>query len=154
MNEANAIERAAPAQYPELVSVWEAAVRATHHFLPEAYIQAIRPLLLQEYLPVVGAYYVRDTTGDIVGFIGVLGSKAEMLFVHPRGHKKGIGKLLMTYAIKNMGVTTVDVNEQNEGAVGFYQHMGFKVVSRSPEDAMGKPYPILHLALAGEKEVG
>jgi putative acetyltransferase len=146
MNEANAIERAAPAHYPELVDVWEAAVRATHHFLPEAYIQAIRPLLLQEYLPVVGAYYVRDTAGDIVGFIGVLGSKAEMLFVHPRGHKKGIGKLLMTYAIKNMGVT--------EGAVGFYQHMGFKVVSRSPEDAMGKPYPILHLALAGEKEVG
>ena len=154
MNEANLIDRAAPADYPELVDVWEAAVRATHHFLPEAYIQAIRPLLLQEYLPVVGVYCTRDAGGAILGFIGVLGSKAEMLFVHPRAHKKGIGKFLMNYAIESMGVTSVDVNEQNEGAVGFYQHLGFRVVSRSPEDAMGKPYPILHLALPAENEVG
>ncbi|ENH9207696.1 GNAT family N-acetyltransferase, partial [Vibrio vulnificus] len=46
-----------------------------------------------------------------------------------------------------LGVTKVDVNEQNPQAVGFYEHMGFKVVSRSPLDDMGKPFPILHMTL-------
>jgi len=151
MNGQYYIERAAKKDYPELVSVWEAAVRATHHFLPEAYIQAIRPLLLTEYLDLVGVYCTRDEQGAILGFIGVLGDKAEMLFVHPRAHGKGVGKWLMHYGIHHLGVTTVDVNEQNEGAVGFYHYMGFQVVSRSAEDALGKPYPILHLALVEEK---
>jgi putative acetyltransferase len=151
MNGEHIIERAGKQDYPELVEVWEAAVRATHHFLPEAYIQAIRPLLLTEYLDLVGVYCIRDNQGGILGFIGVLGNKAEMLFVHPKTHGKGVGKLLMHYAIKSMGVTTVDVNEQNEGAVGFYHRLGFRTVSRSAEDAMGKPYPILHLELGEEK---
>ena len=41
----------------------------------------------------------------------------------------------------------VDVNEQNPDAVGFYKHVGFEVTSRSPLDGMGKPFPILHMAL-------
>jgi ribosomal protein S18 acetylase RimI-like enzyme len=32
-------------------------------------------------------------------------------------------------------------------AVGFYQHHGFRVVSRSENDPTKKPYPILHLRL-------
>ena len=38
-------------------------------------------------------------------------------------------------------------NEQNEQAVGFYLHMGFKVSGRSPVDDFGKPYPLLHMRL-------
>ena len=147
MNPERHIERPLRQDYPELVAVWEAAVRATHHFLAEEYIQAIKPLLLEEYLDLVNLYCTRDGSGAIEGFVGVLGNKAEMLFVHPHAHRKGVGKLLMHYAIHNLGITTVDVNEQNEGAVGFYRHLGFLVKSRSPEDAMGKPYPILHLEL-------
>ena len=41
----------------------------------------------------------------------------------------------------------VDVNEQNEQAIGFYQHYGFKTISRSELDGTGKPYPILHMEL-------
>jgi putative acetyltransferase len=43
---------------------------------------------------------------------------------------------------------TVDVNEQNEQAVGFYLKMGFQVEGRSDEDGFGKPYPLLHMRLA------
>ncbi|MGE0773305.1 MAG: hypothetical protein AB7K37_16455 [Cyclobacteriaceae bacterium] len=42
------------------------------------------------------------------------------------------------------------MNEDNPGAAAFYQRMGFKVVSRSPTDPLGKPYPILHLELGKE----
>ncbi len=54
----------------------------------------------------------------------------------------------MEYAIDICGATTVDVNEQNEQAVGFYQKMGFRVVGRSERDPLGKPYPILHMRLS------
>ena len=44
-------------------------------------------------------------------------------------------------------VLTVDVNEQNPQAVGFYRHYGFIQVARSPLDGEGKPFPLLHMAL-------
>ena len=42
-----------------------------------------------------------------------------------------------------------DVNEQNVQAVGFYRHMGFVVVGRSPTDDAGRPYPLLHMGQGG-----
>ncbi len=45
------------------------------------------------------------------------------------------------------GPSRVDVNEQNEQALGFYQHLGFSVIGRSPLDGQGKPYPLLHMEL-------
>ncbi|SPU55612.1 Uncharacterized N-acetyltransferase YjaB [Brevundimonas vesicularis] len=47
---------------------------------------------------------------------------------------------------------TVDVNEQNIQALGFYERLGFKVTSRSAVEGQGRPYPLLHLRLA--KPVG
>jgi hypothetical protein len=52
-----------------------------------------------------------------------------------------------------MGATTVDVNEQNPQAVGFYLHIGCEVVGRSELDGMGKPYPLLHLRLPAPSSV-
>jgi len=40
---------------------------------------------------------------------------------------------------------SVDVNEQNQQAVGFYRRLGFEVEGRSEVDSMGKPFPLLHL---------
>lgn len=70
-----------------------------------------------------------------------------MLFVDNSHRGKGIGKRLILYAIEELHVTKVDVNEQNVQAVGFYTHVGFHVVGKSETDNEGKPYPILHLQL-------
>ena len=53
------------------------------------------------------------------------------------------------------GVRTLDVNEQNPLAAGFYERAGFVVVGRSPVDGAGRPFPLLHmrLRLAGEAGV-
>ena len=83
----------------------------------------------------------------ILGFIGIHDAKVEMLFVHDDARGKGVGKILLQFAIEQLGAQLVDVNEQNPKAVGFYQHMGFQVESRSPLDGMGKPFPILHMKL-------
>ena len=45
----------------------------------------------------------------------------------------------------------LDVNEQNEQALGFYLHMGLEVVGRSERDDFGKPYPLLHMRVTAER---
>jgi putative acetyltransferase len=135
-------------EYPEVVELWEASVRVTHDFLKEEDIAFFKPLILLVYLKAVDLRCVRNEQQSIIGFLGVAEDKIEMLFVHPDAIGKGIGKMLVDYARKEMHVTKVDVNEQNPQAVGFYEHVGFKTVSRSALDSLGKPYPILHMELS------
>lgn len=141
------IEQVYPADFPEVAEVWEASVRATHHFLEEKDIQFLKPLVLNDYLSQVMLYCVRNPEGKITGFIGTSGNKIEMLFIHPDARGKGIGKRLLIYAIQELQATEVDVNEQNVQGTGFYLHAGFSVTGRSQVDSLGKPFPILHLKL-------
>ncbi|AFT68647.1 Acetyltransferase, GNAT family [Alloalcanivorax dieselolei B5] len=70
-----------------------------------------------------------------------------MLFIAPEARGTGVGSLLAAHAVERQGATKVDVNEQNKQALGFYKHIGFSVVGRSPLDGQGKPYPLLHMEL-------
>jgi putative acetyltransferase len=133
------------ADYPRVVEVWEASVRATHHFLTEADIQFFKPLVRDELPHVAQLACMRDGEGQVAGFIGLEQNKVEMLFVHPSWRGQGIGRRLMTYAVTTLGATMVDVNEQNMQALDFYLRMGFEVIGRSALDSTGKPFPLLHL---------
>jgi len=141
------VENVLPESYAQLLNVWENSVRATHDFITEEDIEYFKPIIIEQAFPAVSLKCVKDENDMIIGFIGVYESKVEMLFILDAARGTGIGKMLLSYAIEHMGVTKVDVNEQNPLAVGFYQHIGFKVVSRSPFDDMGKPFPILHMTL-------
>jgi putative acetyltransferase len=134
-------------EYIDVVNIWEASVRATHHFLKEEDIQYFKPLILNTYLNAVELKSARTEDNKIVGFLGVAEQNLEMLFIHPEYRGKQIGKALLNYSIAKMNVIKVDVNEQNEQAVGFYKKYGFKTSSRSELDSSGKPYPILHMEL-------
>ncbi|WP_429233507.1 acetyltransferase [Aeromonas salmonicida] len=146
------IEQAKTRDHSTLISFWEASVRATHHFLPEAEIDVLKPLILEHYFAAVDLVCARDETG-IAGFCGVHDGNLEMLFLAPEARGRGIGRLLVAHAISRQGATRVDVNEQNAQALGFYQRMGFVVTGRSPLDGQGKPYPLLHMVLADFEKV-
>lgn len=143
----NMIIQASTNDYKTLINIWERSVRATHDFLKEEDLQFYKPLILKEYFHQVNLFCHKDSSLEITGFIGIDGDSLEMLFVNPISRGRGIGKELLTYAIEQQKVKRVDVNEQNDQAVGFYQYMGFYVVNRSEFDGAGKPYPILHMEL-------
>ena len=147
------VEPATPADFDRITDVWEAAVRATHHFLADGDVAYFRPLVRNTYLALVNLTCVRDAGGNVVGFAGVAENKIEMLFVHPEWHGRGVGRRLLEHAVRMQGATEVDVNEQNPQAVRFYEHMGFRVHARSPLDSLGKPYPLLHMHYEPELEV-
>jgi putative acetyltransferase len=73
------------------------------------------------------------------------GERLEMLFVDDAFRGRGIGTKLLEHAVHAHGVTELDVNEQNPGALAFYQSKGFEVIGRSELDPAGRPYPLLHM---------
>ncbi len=134
------IETAHSSHFERLVAIWESSVRATHHFLQESDIAALRPLLLNAYLPNLKVVIARDDAGVIHGFLGVDENRIEMLFVDDASRGKGVGKLLLKHAIAEFGANEVDVNEQNPQGVAFYRHMGFEQIGRSELDGQGKRF--------------
>lgn len=135
-------------EYPALVDIWRSAVLATHDFLAEDDFARIEGNLASAYFPAV-ELLVAERDGRPVGFAGIAEGGLEMVFVDAAERGTGIGGALLASAIADHGVVRVDVNEQNAGATGFYLSHGFTQTSRSALDGDGRPYPILHLALAG-----
>ncbi|MDL2265437.1 acetyltransferase [Parabacteroides sp. OttesenSCG-928-G07] len=131
-------------EYPEIMRVWEASVRATHDFVKEEDILFFKEVIPQ-YLDAVSLLAARNEEDKILGFLGTSDDTIEMLFIHPDMRGKGIGTILTNYALQELHRYKVDVNEQNRQAVGFYLHMGFVVIARSEVDGTGKPYPLLHM---------
>ena len=82
-----------------------------------------------------------------LGFIGLSDNHVEMLFVDPKQHGQGIGRALLDHVRTSRATLSVDVNEQNPQAAGFYLHYGFVQTGRSPLDGEGRPFPLLHMSL-------
>ncbi len=134
--------------YPQLLEIWERSVRATHHFLKEEEVLRLKSIIQDQNLfegPNLACAVTENNV--IAGFIGTSGPDLDMLFIDPVYMNKGAGKMLLQHAIQNVGIRKVDVNEENEPARGFYEHFGFHVVSRSEVDALGLPYPLLHMEI-------
>jgi putative acetyltransferase len=130
-----------------LLEVWEAAVRATHHFLSEQDVAFYRGVVRDNYLPTADLHVAVEEPDRPVGFLGLYESDIEALFVDPDLHGRGVGRALLQHARALRPDLTVSVNEQNARARGFYEAMGFRAVGRSETDPEGRPFPLIHMAL-------
>lgn len=99
--------------YPRLMEIWESAVLSTHDFLKEEdfiYYKGQLPVYFQ-YVNLFGF----EQEGILIGFMGIAEGNLEMLFIDNNYRGTGVGKKLITYAIDNLQVTKVDVNEHEGG---------------------------------------
>ena len=129
-----------------LISIWEQSVRATHQFLSAEDFDFYQQIVAQIDFGQFQIFFCAEDSIPL-GFIGMDNRKIEMLFLLPESIGKGYGKFLLNFALTELYATEVDVNEQNENAVTFYEHFGFVTYDRSELDPSGKPYPILHMRL-------
>lgn len=141
------IRQATHADHPQLLNLWLRSVRATHHFLQASDIEALLPQLRDVYLPAVELWVAVNVEDYPLGFIGLNENHVEMLFIEPDLRGTGIGRALLDHARSSRNQLSVDVNEQNPEAVGFYLHYGFAQTGRSPLDGEGRPFPLLHMSL-------
>lgn len=133
-------------EHAALLEVWECSVRASHSFLTKedlGYYKSILPT----FFPDLVLFCIKDDSGQILGFTASKDGSLEMLFVRDSHQGMGIGSKLLLHAKKELKISRVDVNLQNQAAAAFYYKHGFEEYRRSDSDSFGKPYPILHLRL-------
>lgn len=130
--------------FTPIINLWERSVEATHDFISQEDFEFYKSLV-PRFFPEAKAIYVYEEEDVIKGFLGVSDEEIDMLFVDSLYFGQGVGKKLLNFAIEELKLSKVDVNEQNVNAYEFYEHFGFKFVSRTETDGFGKPYPILHL---------
>lgn len=141
------VQERTPELVADLLDIWEASVRATHHFLSNEEIIQIKEYVPQALKGVAHLVIAEDENEKPTVFMGTENNRLEMLFLSPEVRGKGLGKQLFQYAIQNYSVQEVTVNEQNPQAVGFYEHLGFKTYKRTENDEEGNPYPLLYMKL-------
>ena len=147
------IRRAIPTDGEVLLDIWLRSVRATHTFVSEEDIRSMTPQVRDYLASSEPEFWVLcDDSGVIRGFMGMSGSKMDSLFLAPEFQRRGAGRRLVLHAHALHGELTLDVNEQNVAARGFYEACEFVVQGRSELDEQGRPYPLLHLRLAAPNQ--
>lgn len=124
-----------------LLGIWARAVDATHDFLTSEDRREIEALVA-DWLVEADLLVAVDGADRPLAFMGLSETHIDALFVEPAAHGRGIGRALVEHAGRP---ATVDVNEQNAGAVAFYRRLGFVQTGRSDTDDGGRPYPLLFL---------
>lgn len=131
----------------QLLEVWEDSVKATHLFLSNKEINNIKKYVPQALKAISHLLIIENENNMPIAFMGIEGTKLEMLFIRNDKRGKGLGKQLLNYSIENYNVNELTVNEQNSNAKEFYEYMGFKTYKRNDLDEQGNPYPILYMKL-------
>jgi putative acetyltransferase len=131
----------------EIIQIWKSSVDATHDFLTAHDRQEIEKEVVG-FFSETPVWVATNQDGQPLGFMFLHEGHLEALFVDASARGLGVGKRLIAHALALHPDLSVDVNEQNQQAVGFYQHMGFQVSGRSGRDNQGRPYPLLHLKIA------
>jgi ribosomal protein S18 acetylase RimI-like enzyme len=122
------LRAAAPADAEAIGDVFLAA-RAGMDYLPRLHSDAeTRAWLAGVVLP-GSAVTVAVVDGLVTGFCAVDGAVVEHLYVHPRGHGRGIGSALLDHAKQGGAELTLHVFQRNTGARRFYERHGFAAVA-------------------------
>ncbi|MEM9497272.1 MAG: acetyltransferase [Pseudomonadota bacterium] len=129
---------------PRVMDIWRGAVDATHGFLSAHDRRAIEAEV-SELFPQLKLDLAVDQGDTPQGFMYLHAGHLEALFVDPHEQRKGIGRSLVGRALADNPKLTVDVNEQNEMGLKFYETMGFERIGRSSCDGQSRPYALIHL---------
>ena len=132
----------------QLLELWEHSVRATHRFLGESDVAALRPLVAEELTSDALDWLVLlSAAGAMVGFLGFARHAVEALFIHPDHHGQG-RRIPRAHAQHLSGsALTVDVNERMKPRCGSTRGWGSRWSGgRQRMGAAGRPS--LHMTRA------
>ncbi|MCI5968718.1 glutamine-hydrolyzing GMP synthase [Helicobacter sp.] len=143
-----------PKALEALVDLWEDSIRDSHNFLKESDIATLKPEV-SELLKVSENTLVVTDDAIFLGFLGVEQNRIEMLFVHPKFFKRGVGIALLREAfmrsLRQYDSIVVDCNVENVRGLRFYTQLGFKEIGRSQKDSKGRDFPMVHLEVSSKK---
>ena len=122
----------------QVIEVWYQASLIAHSFLPEAFFEAERQEVVEQWMP-ASETTVYEDNGQVVGFVSLVGNEVGAIFVHPDHQGRGIGRALMDHARDCRPHLELSVFEANPIGRRFYDAYGFRLVSRQINDVPGQP---------------
>ncbi|MDX8253320.1 acetyltransferase [Acinetobacter pittii] len=141
------IRMSRPDEGDQVVAIWKSSVDATHDFLTaDDRIEIEKEVV--GFFSETPVWVAVNADDQALGFMFLHDGHMEALFIDAAARGLGVGKALLLHALNIYPNLTIDVNEQNQQAIGFYKHMGFQVSGHSPVDSQGRAYPLLHLSIA------
>ena len=133
----------------QILTIWEKSVLATHGFLTSSDFEEIKEFVNHlDFTNLQVFCLIKENL--VLGFIGIANRKGEMLFLDPKYFGQGFGLKLLNFAVNELNIDKLDVNEQNAKALQFYQKFGFEIYERTDKDDQGRNYPLLRMKLVGK----
>lgn len=134
--------------FEALLDLWEDSVRCGYAFLKDNDILEIKEDV-KLHLKNAQNVIVATDSSDFLGFIGTDKNCIEMLFVHPKFFRRGVGRALLKEVylkeLKKYDCIKVECNTQNIRGIEFYKSLGFKIMRESAKDSMGRDFSVAHL---------
>ena len=133
----------------DLLGVWAAASEIAHPFLSQEFLATERDNIPNLYLPNAETW-VYEASGQVVGFIALIGNEVGAIFVHPGHQRMGVGQRLMDKAKELCEQLEVEVFVKNAIGRAFYAKYGFAPIEEKVHDQTG--FDLLRLRYAGSDE--
>lgn len=111
----------------KVVATWYQAFRLAHPFLKADFVEKVKVDMGNIYLP-NSETWVYEENGSILGFVSMLDNEIGGLFIQPSHHGKGIGTQLVDYVHQFHEELEVEVFENNEIGIPFYNKYGFELL--------------------------
>jgi len=110
----------------EIMQIWRNGNLTSHHFINRKYWFDNYEKVREEYLTKADTWiYIEGDT--IKGFVSVLENNyIGALFVERQFQRDGIGTILVKHCKNLYDKLSLKVYKKNEGAISFYEAMGFE----------------------------
>lgn len=123
-----------------IMKIWLETNIEAHDFIPPSY-WVNNYNMVKEMLP-RASIYVYEMDKQIVGFIGMVDTYIEGIFVAKKYQSQGIGRQLISYAKESHASLTLQVYQKNTSSVSFYKKENFKIMEEKM-DAQTKEKELL-----------
>lgn len=91
-----------------------------------------------------------DVTGRLLGFAGVDGGCVSWLYVHPKHHRRGVGRALLRHALRVAGADAWTITAAgNAAAIALFAGEGFAVTKEFEGEIAGQAVRCVRMERAG-----
>lgn len=127
-----------------MCQVWESSVRATHHFLSEEDIRSLAVYVPQALAQVPVLVVAFSDQGIPVGFMGIDGTRLEMLFLSPDVRGTGLGPAGCSSGASGGTVSPLcaSMSRTLKPSISISTWVFRSAAARRP-DEQGNPFPLL-----------
>lgn len=121
----------------QVMQIWLAGNLAAHSFIDSQYWRDAF-VGVEAAIKDANVIVAEDSSGKIIGFIGLVDNYVAGLFVSENKQGSGVGTQLLKAAQAQIPQLTLDVYQKNDRAVTFYQRQGYQITKSGIDSDTGE----------------